>query len=174
MNETKIANCPGCGGEPPYIYAVKEKQFNTRDDRWSVECGHIECFYRSPRRPTKAAAIVAHNALCADIEKGRLWDEANVTWVAMLKRNQDHLDTAVGLLRAMVHSPPRNQGHPQTERAVMNKQHKAEHIFWYVANKYLLAMALPPSEMEAKISDCIDWIAAQIAADAAALTEDKE
>lgn len=99
MNEVKIAPCPmpGCGGKCTLSY---------KPGKYWIDCMNLEsCTYSSGIRKTGSAAIAAHNALCADIEKGRRYDTymEQVEYSLMvleqgLKKKGQHLVEAVRLL----------------------------------------------------------------------------
>jgi hypothetical protein len=70
--EQEIAPCPmrGCGGE-----CRKQHTLGTLSIWW-VECR--KCDYQSRVCDTEVEAIAAHNALCADVKRGR--DAAKIEW----------------------------------------------------------------------------------------------
>lgn len=91
MNETKIAviACPVCGSSCSHIL------FSLGGPtRKVIACNNIKCQYM-------VGSDVAHNTLCADIEKGRRYDELEEkakTFVRRTGKAEHHLDTAVRLL----------------------------------------------------------------------------
>jgi hypothetical protein len=86
--EQEIAPCPmpGCGGECKLWWNVILAHH--------TECENSKCPYRGPSGDTIAAAIVAHNALCADVQRGR---EA-----VAIKQERDALRAEVERLREAI------------------------------------------------------------------------
>lgn len=77
--ETKIADCP-CGDCDACRCDLLPFDKEGFPRRYYVSC--CWCEFRSPLRSTEVEAIAAHNALCADIECGKLAAEA----IALLKK----------------------------------------------------------------------------------------